>query len=61
MYSAFETAKPENILKKYNESEHPTVKKKIKKAASAVINIPTIEKAYIGIRSRLDRNYKYKK
>lgn len=61
MYLAFETAKPENILKKYNESEHPTVKKKIKKVASAVINIPTIEKAYIGIRSRLDRNYKYKK
>lgn len=61
MYFALKEAKPANILKKYNESERITVKDKIKNAVSAVINIPAVEKVYIGIRSKLDSNYKYKK
>lgn len=61
MYLALKDAKPANILKKYNENEHMTVKKRIKNTASAIINIPAVEKVYVGIRSKLDSNYKYKK
>lgn len=60
MYLALKDANPANILKKYNESEHMTVKKRIKNTASAIINIPAVEKVYVGIRSKLDSNYKYK-
>ncbi len=55
IYLGLVSGKPKNILKRYENTEHITLKKRVKKCISAFINIPVVEKAYIWIRDLLKK------